>query len=307
MTVHVWTVVLVWLDIAGVATAMGALLSPLCLFTAAEQHGRAETGRAEQRLFGLSLALLCITTLGLLWARTVVMSGMPWQGALSSVPLVLGQTHFGHVWQWRLGILAAAWLTWWRWGRAQMSSRGLLLLALCLIAVLAFTRSASGHPADQGDFTLREFNDWLHLTAAAVWMGTVMVSALFLSPRLRGRRSPAGGAVIRSIQRLSNLAGVALMVVLTTGVCNALWAIPALTDLWTTGYGRLLLVKLALIAVLILFGAVNRYYFLPRLRESGDAPRLHRQFAVSLILESLVMIAAMNVVAQLTQGVPPKI
>ncbi|MEJ2761100.1 MAG: CopD family protein, partial [Gammaproteobacteria bacterium] len=208
----------------------------------------------------------------------------------------------GHVWQWRLGILAAAWLAWWRWGRTQENNRGLLLFTLFLIAALAFTRSASGHPADQGDFTLREFNDWLHLAAAAVWMGAVMVSALVLFPRLRNRRT-LGTA---SIQRLSNLAGAALVLTLATGVCNAWWALPALADLWTTDYGRLLLVKLALVAVLILFGAVNRYYFLPDLRAAGDAPALHKQFALSLILESLAMVATMNVVAQLTQGVPPK-
>ncbi|MEJ2761101.1 MAG: hypothetical protein P8126_06050, partial [Gammaproteobacteria bacterium] len=76
MSVHAWTIALVWLDIAGVAIATGALLSPLWLFPAAERRG----GAADRRLFGLSLALLSITTLGLLWARTVVMSGMPWQG-----------------------------------------------------------------------------------------------------------------------------------------------------------------------------------------------------------------------------------
>lgn len=299
MSVHAWTITLVWLDIAGMATATGSLLSPLWLFPTG-------SGRVDRRLFGLSLTLLCITTLGLLWARTVVMSGMPWEGALPSAPLVLGQTHFGHVWEWRLGILATAWLAWWRWGRAQENNRGLLLFTLFLITALAFTRSASGHPADQGDFTLREFNDWLHLMAAAVWTGAVMVSALVLFPLLRDHRAPADGVWIPSIRRLSNLAGIALVLALATGVFNAWWALPAFADLWTTDYGRLLLVKLALVAVLILFGAVNRYHFLPGLRAGGDAPRLHRHFAMSLILESLVMIAAMNVIAQLTQGVPPK-
>ena len=321
MTVNAWITALTWLDLSGLAIATGALVSALWLFPPAEESG----GRPDQsgsqgpwarRLFGLSLCLLSISSLGILWARTVVMSGMPWHRALSDAPLILQHTHFGSIWLWRLGILALGWITWWRWSYARAGKRGLLPVALLFVAAMAFTRSATGHPADQGDFTLREFSDWLHMMTAAVWIGGVIGSAIVISPWTHGRHSPAGKAGMRSISRLSSLAGFALTLILATGICNAWWALPTVADLWTTDYGRTLLAKLALVAVLIALGALNRYYFIPGLRALESAndhtspattmPSLHNRFAVNLIIEALLMILLLAVVAGLTQGIPPQ-
>jgi putative copper export protein len=317
----IWMTGLTWLDLIGLAIATGALVETLWLFPAAQPSGGESEGSVgyrhpARRLFGLSLCLLSVSTLGLLWARTVTMSGMSWREALPEVPLVLQQTHFGGVWLWRLAVLALGWMAWWRWHYAGTAKRGLLSAALVLTAAAAFTRSATGHPADQGDFTLREFSDWLHLMAAALWTGSVIGSAIMLSPWLHDRWPPAVGTDIRFINRLSGLAGVALALLLTTGIANAWWALPTFADLWMTDYGHILMAKFALTAVLIVLGALNRYHFLPGLRALGAGSEntspaesissLHNRFAMNLIIEALLMLLILSVAATLTQGAPPQ-
>jgi len=311
---------LTWLDLLGLAIATGALVETLWLFPAAQLAGgkpevSGRRGHPARRLFGLSLCLLSVSTLGLLWTRTVTMSGISWREALPEVPLILQQTHFGGVWLWRLAILALGWVAWWRWYYAGTAKRGVLSAALLLTAAVAFTRSATGHPADQGDFTLREFSDWLHMMAAALWTGSVIGSAIMLSPWLHDRQPTAVRTNIRSIDRLSGLAGLALALLLATGIANAWWALPTLADLWTTTYGHTLMAKLGLTAMLIALGALNRYYFLPGLRaleavsDSGlpseNTSSLHNRFAMSLIIEALLMLLVLCVAASLTQGAPP--
>jgi putative copper resistance protein D len=318
---NIWLILLSWLDLTGLAIATGALVETLWLFPAAqpsrdESERSAGNGHPARRLFGLSLCLLTISTLGLLWGRTVIMSGVSWRGALPEVPLILQHTHFGEIWLWRLAILALGWVIGWRWFYTGAAKRGLLSAALLLVAVMAFTRSATGHPADQGDFTLREYSDWLHLMAAMVWTGSVIGSAIMLFPWLHDRRLPTPSTGIQSINRLSGLAGIALALLVATGILNAWWALPTVTDLWTTDYGHFLMAKIALLTVLIALGALNRYYFLPWLRalETGrentsppeSMPPLHNRFVLSLITEALLMLLVLAVAAGLTQGVPPR-
>ena len=48
--------------------------------------------------------------------------------------------------------------------------------------------------------------------------------------------------------------------------------LPELGDLWETQYGRFLLVKVAIVALALIWGAVHHFVVRPRL-EAGDEPR----------------------------------
>jgi putative copper export protein len=78
-------------------------------------------------------------------------------------------------------------------------------------------------------------------------------------------------------QRFSTLAGTALAIVLLSGIYNAWVQTRVASALWTTTYGRILLVKVCLALVVAGFGAVNRFAVLPGLagtRPSGVIRRL---------------------------------
>jgi copper transport protein len=74
---------------------------------------------------------------------------------------------------------------------------------------------------------------------------------------------------VASVQRFSNLATVALAVVVLTGLTRALVEVGSWHALVSTGFGRTLLVKGGLVVVLLALGAVNRFRIVPALRAGG--------------------------------------
>src|SRR5262249_8254334 len=129
-----------------------------------------------------------------------------------------------------------------------------VLLVPALVVSLGFASglSLSGHDAvDPGSTKWSELADWVHLSAASLWIGglvALVVGVWFVAPELR--REAFG--------RFSRLATVLVALVLAAGTYLSIVRLPHVSDLWTTGYGRVLLVKLSLVAVVLAWGAFHR-------------------------------------------------
>jgi putative copper export protein len=173
-----------------------------------------------------------------------------------------------------------------RWG-ALWALRCLGLAALAsstrLDAVLAapwlLLRSLQGHAGAHG--TVPALIDWLHLTAAAVWIGSLV--QLILLPR------PLPPVVA---ERIRIVATVALAVLLPAGVYGAVLHVQRLDTLIRSSYGLALLVKLALAAVLVALGAANHFGHVPAMRrgESAASARLVRAVRVELVVATVVLL-----------------
>ena len=74
-------------------------------------------------------------------------------------------------------------------------------------------------------------------------------------------------------------------------------------DLWTTGYGEILLVKIGLVCTAVAWGGVHRTLIRPRLPQASD--RFVAQLGRSLVGESVVAIAILLVAAILVDSNPP--
>jgi len=98
---------------------------------------------------------------------------------------------------------------------------GLMLLPLPSIA---------GHALDAGQPRIEIAVDIVHIAAAAAWTGGLVQLALLL------RRGEARDV----LRRFSAVALGAVLVLGATGVIRALAELRAVSQLWTTGYGRLL-------------------------------------------------------------------
>jgi putative copper export protein len=77
--------------------------------------------------------------------------------------------------------------------------------------------------------------------------------------------------------------------------------LPHLHDLWTSGYGHVLLVKLGLVATALLWGAVHHFVAVPRIERPGVVGRLSR----SMLGESAVAMAVLLMAAVLVDSKPP--
>ncbi len=241
------------------------------------------------------------------------MSGQPLLHSLSAVPLVITATHYGHVWLIRPAMLVVLWIAWWLCrGRRDAPAPWIAMLAA--FAVFAFSRSASGHAADAGDFGVQEFIDWLHLLSMSVWVGGVFAALLAVFPALRLCATCSPAQLAQFARRLSRSSAIALGVVVVTGIYNAwmrLGTLPALVD---TEYGRTLCIKLILVGLVIALSTVNRFVHVRRAvaaaaADHGDAARGNtasiRQFSRTILAQSAFMIAVLIAVGFLLTGMPP--
>jgi copper transport protein len=180
---------------------------------------------------------------------------------------------------------------------AWLTDREVLLWPAFLLALgFASGLSLSGHSAaDPGSSWLSELADWLHLSAASLWVGGLIQLAFViwpLEPELRRR----------SFLRFSRLATLLIVVLLGAGIYLSVLRLPHLSDLWTFGYGQVLLVKLGLVSLALLWGAAHHFLVRPRL-ERGEP--LFARLPRSLAGESAVGMAILLVAAVLVDSKPP--
>ncbi|MGH3025873.1 MAG: copper resistance CopC/CopD family protein, partial [Gaiellaceae bacterium] len=124
------------------------------------------------------------------------------------------------------------------------------VLALMFVAGL----SVSGHDAvDPGSWWLTELADWVHIAAASLWVGGLATLAglvWFGAPALRRV----------AFVRFSKLATISICLVLGAGIYLSIVRLTHLHDLWTTGYGEVLLVKIGLVCCALAWGGFHRFF-----------------------------------------------
>lgn len=126
---------------------------------------------------------------------------------------------------------------------------------LCALALLPVP-TLGGHALDRGHSrTLAVVADVLHLASAAVWIGGVVALAVTL-PQATDRAELA--------RRFSRVALASVAALAVTGVARALGELDGVSQLWSSGYGRAITIKSALLATLVGLGYVNRARLIPR-------------------------------------------
>jgi copper transport protein len=164
--------------------------------------------------------------------------------------------------------------------------RGAFVCALALLPI----PSVAGHALDRGQWPrpLNVAADILHVGAAAVWIGGLLALAIGL-PRAARKLTAEQRARFTAalVPRLSAIALVSVAVIAVTGLIRALSELSAVSQLWSSGYGRALVVKTGLLVLLVSLGWINRSRLVPRLRLEA----LRRNVAVELVLLAGLVIA----------------
>jgi copper transport protein len=123
--------------------------------------------------------------------------------------------------------------------------------------VLLATLTLQSHAAAVGG-ALPLLSNWLHVVAAAFWMGGLVGFPLLLLGPLR-KASDGGRTLLRrmAVRRFSVVATVAVMVIVVTGIHATLLNVPDAAALVGTSYGRALIMKLGLFVLLLAAGGIN--------------------------------------------------
>jgi copper transport protein len=135
---------------------------------------------------------------------------------------------------------------------------------------------------------------WAHLLAVGVWIGGLV----WLLAGIAGDHRDGIG---RIAARFSLLATVSLAVVVLSGLERAATELGGWGHLLSTSFGRALDIKLGLLAVLVAFGAVNRFRIVPALAAGGGRPAwLRRAVRAEVVAAGGVLLAA-----AVLSGLPP--
>lgn len=191
------------------------------------------------------------------------------------------------------GLAVAAWAA----GQRRSS------LVVDLVTALAvWSPALVGHTRAYEPSALLVVTDALHLTAGAVWLGGLTGLALTLRS-VAGR--PKDAALL--LTRFSTLAAGLLAALALSGVLLGWRIVGSWPRLFGETYGRLLLVKVALVLVVAAIAAVNRYRLLPRV--TGDTGHdVRRQGAAlvrrAVVAEAALLVAVLGVTGFLTQKPP---
>jgi copper transport protein len=207
-----------------------------------------------------------------------------------------------------LFVLAAALALWVdRPERAQRSIAELLSAAGALLAAAAtlLVPGLSGHAGQTSPRGLSVALDWLHLAAGSFWVGG-LIGLLVLWWSLPVARRVAGLMVC--VPRFSNTAFASVLLLIGSGVGASIIHLPTFSSLWQTSYGQALLVKIGLLGVALMLGAVNLLRTRPRLAASGDRPELGAGAASllrRLVSGETLLLAAAIVAAAVLSSLPP--
>jgi len=112
------------------------------------------------------------------------------------------------------------------------------------------------------------------------------------------------------VGRFSTMAGISFAGIVVAGTLLAIAEVGSVANLFETGYGQLLLVKIALVGLLVFLAVYNRYLLLPGLLSAAAATRPDvvaqgwRRLVSTVRLEAIGMVAVLGVTAVLANGTP---
>src|ERR1035437_959884 len=176
------------------------------------------------------------------------------------------------------GLIIAFWL-------AAKGHRGGWKAALVLGGALAIRHLVTGR--------WRALINPLHGASAALWLGTlfvIVVAALPVIMKEPVTRATLGSLVAGLMARFSPLALFSAGFVGLSGLLTSWLHLKYFAALWTTPYGRVLIIKLVFVACILVMGALNWRRVLPKLGTVEGAGTLRRASWWELVFTLIVLV-----------------
>jgi copper transport protein len=252
--------------------------------------------RGPARVVWTGVGLIIGSTLLAIWLQVPYSLGTKlWDVRLGDLRDVLGST-FGAVMLVRLGVVAAAafLLRTLLRGDGNESKTDLALLGVLGVGALA-TWPLTGHPTASPVAGVSVVVDAIHLAAASVWVGGLIMLGVFL---LRKANERELGAILPIWSRW---AATSVSALILAGVVQALIEVSSLTGFFTSTYGLLILVKVGLAGSVLGVAWFSRRAVKQRSAEKRTGGLRRLVFA-----ELAVTAVIIGVTSALVQVAPPR-
>ncbi|MBB4930736.1 putative copper resistance protein D [Lipingzhangella halophila] len=178
-------------------------------------------------------------------------------------------------------------------GRTVVTGAGVItLLGIALAGVVP--PALTGHSATAGSHELAVTGLALHVLAICLWVGG-LAAVTFHALR------PGGEHAALAVRRFSRFALWAYIGVAIGGAASAISRLYAVQELYTTPYGRIILVKIVLFGVLGYLGWLHRRSVVPRIGEASGRARFVRVAGGEIV----IMAAVVGISVALSRTAPP--
>lgn len=183
------------------------------------------------------------------------------------------------------------------WVRPRIHGRPAAAVGLVGAAVALTSVLPVGHTRTFGPRWLVMGSDLVHASAAAIWVGGLVALVMHLARARRREDDPVEAGTV--VARFSALAGGVVVLVSLAGTVLAVVMLGSVSGLVETLYGRLLLLKLAVVAMVGAVAVYNRFRLVPRLSRGVD-PSAWRLLTRVLRLEVAGLVLVLCVTSVLT-------
>lgn len=291
-----WGLPVARLMLDGAATVTVGLLLLAVLIPARRDELRADALRAVR----LGSVWAAVWMLAALVAHLLTLSdliGLPLGQALVGQSLVTFTLSVEQGQAYAVVILLTAMLV----PAARLTLRPGGALALLILSISALVPPALVGHSSSGDYHHSAATSLVvHVVAVALWVGGLAALTWYAGVSRRGATDLRDSHLPRVAHAFSPLALGSVVALAASGVLNAVVRIDGPSDLVTTSYGRLVLVKVALLIVLVAAGARHRSRTLRDL--DAGRPRAFTRLAVG---EVVVMAATIGLAVGLSRTAPP--
>lgn len=243
---------------------------------------RQRSRRGAITLTFAGLGLTALATLGSLWTQAPASTG----SALWDVsPTELGQvlaSSYGLILLARLGVLAVLAGLLLPALRGTASRARAVILAVLGLAGLT-TWPLTGHAGASPLAPAVVAADVVHIAAMSVWLGGLVTLTVFLLPRTHPR---VLGVVLPAWSRWAALSVVWLV---AGGVVQAVVQVGSIGALWRTEYGKLLLAKVAVLAVTLTVASYARRLVRRAQVPAAGVTRMRRTVGIEVVATAVVL------------------
>jgi copper transport protein len=262
------------LQTIGAAAAFWVVMQPMTGGVGAAGHITAE---GAIRRVGLRASVAVVVALMLRgWAHTVTVFGLAQSTSWDAISTIVGESRWGG--SWRIQVLAAlvCVVAYALVGRGRRSLQVATAIASAALALaLTSTGHAAGAPGRMAIHTA-------HVLGAGMWLGTLttLVSVRQSVDRTLRR------SIFRAFARVA-FTGAAMLV--AAGIVASWWYVGSFANLWTSAYGRVLLIKVGLVGGVVACGYVNWRAIESGQSEPGRAALVELMFAGAVVMATGVL------------------
>jgi putative copper export protein len=208
----------------------------------------------------------------------------PWT---ADARLLLGATAWGRAWLWATAgsILSAIAL----FAAKAGKHAGWWAATPILLALGAFP-GLTGHAAGEENLrALALLADAMHVWAAGGWIGGLAV-VFYLDRRWRSESPDRTSLLPALVPAFSAVAMASVATLALTGTFAAWLHLPSMGSLFSTNYGRTLLLKLGLVGIVLALGGLNYKVLTPRLGTRQGNEQMRKAAAFELLVAQAVLL-----------------